>query len=153
MTDTSGMNISDQPVFDPLTLDHIGIAVRHIESTEKKYKALWGNECFHKETVVDQNVKVGFIRAGEIKLELIQPLSEQGAIFKFLEKRGEGMHHLAYRVDDIEKELHRLDELGMRLIDKEPRRGALNKWVAFVHPKEMDGVLIEICQKIIPSVD
>jgi len=148
MTDTSGMNISDRPIFDPLNLDHIGIAVKSIDETEKKYIALWGNSCFHRETVLEQNVKVGFIQAGEIKLVLIEPLCEESSVHRFIEKRGEGMHHLAYRVEDIEKELHRLDELGLRLIDKVPRKGAMNKWVAFLHPKAIDGVLIEICQKM-----
>ncbi len=140
--------MSTTPIFDPLHLDHIGIAVRSIEETEAMYKSLWGQGCFHYEDIPDQRVKVGFIQAGAVKLELIEATSTESTIHKFIEKRGEGMHHMAYRVEDISGELCRLEELDFRLIDTSPRKGAMNKWVAFIHPKATKGVLIEICQKI-----
>jgi methylmalonyl-CoA/ethylmalonyl-CoA epimerase len=129
-------------------IDHIGIAVKDIEATEAKYKALLGEGCFHREVVGNQKVEVGFIKVGDIKLELVKALNEESAIHRFIEKRGEGLHHLAYRVEDIYKALEILDEAGFRLIDKKPRHGAMNKLVAFIHPKEVDGVLIEVCQKM-----
>ena len=140
--------MSDQSPFANQHLDHMGIAVRSIEETEKKYLSLWGKGCFHREVVEEQGVKVGFIQMGEMKIELIEALNEDSPIHKFIEKRGEGLHHLAYRVTDIQAELDRLDQQEFRLIDRTPRKGALGKWVAFIHPKSMDGVLMEICQKI-----
>ena len=140
--------MSEKFPFSSALIDHMGIAVRSIKKTEEKYRRLWGHSCFHYETIADQKVKVGFIQTGNIKLELIESTSNESTIDKFIEKRGEGLHHMAYMVNDIFEELERLKELNFRLIDKKPRKGAMNKLVAFIHPKEMNGVLIEICQKI-----
>ena len=127
-------------------IDHIGLAVNSIRETEEKYIKLLGEGCFHFEEVADQGVKVGFIKVGEQKLELLESLSDDGPIAKFIAKRGPGVHHIAYKVEDIEAELARMKEEGLRLIDEKPRIGALGKWVAFVHPKSFDGVLVELCQ-------
>lgn len=127
-------------------IDHIGIAVQSIEETEEKYFRLLGERCFHFEEVPDQGVRVGFIQVGQQKLELLESIDDNGPIAKFIEKRGSGVHHIAYKVNDIVAELSRLEKEGMRLIDTKPRIGALGKWVAFIHPKAMDGVLVELCQ-------
>jgi methylmalonyl-CoA/ethylmalonyl-CoA epimerase len=129
-----------------MKLDHIGIAVHSIEEAESKYKKILGYGCYHYETLPEQKVKAGFIKVGDQKLELLEPLSDNGPIEKFLRKRGPGMHHTAFLVEDIISEMYRLEEEGFRLLDKEPRIGALNKWVCFIHPKDVDGVLIELCQ-------
>ncbi len=134
-------------------IDHIGIAVRSIEETEAKYFKLLGAKCFHFEEVPDQGVRVGFIQVGQQKLELLESLDDNGPIGKFIEKRGPGVHHIAYKVNDILAELERLEKEGMKLIDRAPRIGALGKWVAFVHPKAMDGVLVELCQSREESPD
>ena len=134
-------------------IDHIGIAVQSIEETEEKYFRLLGEKCFHFEEVSDQGVRVGFIQVGQQKLELLESINADGPIAKFIEKRGPGIHHIAYKVNDIKLELSRLEREGLRLIDKEPRIGALGKWVAFVHPKAMDGVLVELCQSRNESPD
>ncbi|MDX1684357.1 MAG: methylmalonyl-CoA epimerase [Saprospiraceae bacterium] len=128
-----------------MKIDHLGIATFSISESEKMYQRLLGHTCYHYEEIPDQGVKVGFIQLGDQKLELLEPLEDSGPIYKFLEKRGQGVHHVAYKVDNIQEELDRLERDGFRLIDKTPRKGALGKWVAFVHPKSTDGVLTELC--------
>lgn len=137
--------MATNPLF-PYPIDHIGIAVQNLEEAEKKYQELWQTACFHKEVLPHQQVKVGFIQTDSVKIELIESLTEDGPIGKFIQKKGPGMHHIAYRVKDIHGELKRLQDLNFRLIDTIPRKGAMGKWVAFIHPKEVHGVLIEICQ-------
>ncbi|MBN2878054.1 MAG: methylmalonyl-CoA epimerase [Clostridia bacterium] len=126
-------------------IDHIGIAVKNIEESLEIYKLL-GLECTGIETVDDQKVKVAFLPCGESELELLEPTSEDSAVSKFIEKKGEGMHHIAVRVDNIEKALAELKDKGIRLIDETPRYGAGGAKIAFVHPKETK-VLIELTQR------
>jgi len=126
-------------------IDHIGIAVKNIENYLEIYKLL-GFECTGIETVDEQKVKVAFLPCGESELELLEPTSDDSPVSKFIEKKGEGMHHMAVRVDDIEKTLAELKKNGVRLIDETPRYGAGGAKIAFVHPKETK-ILIELTQR------
>jgi len=127
-------------------IDHIGIAVKNLEDQMKFYCEVMGLKCLGTEEVPDQKVKVAMFPVGEVRIELLQPTSEDSPIAKFIEKRGEGIHHLAYQVTDIENNLKRLEEKEIRLIDKEPRVGAGGHKIAFLHPKSTSGVLTEICE-------
>ena len=127
-------------------LDHIGIAVRSIE-TAKIYEAL-GLTIDHVEVVETQKVKTAFISVGDSNVELLEPTSSDSTIAKFIEKRGEGIHHLCFRVDDIEKELANLQDKGFRLINEAPVPGAHGCRVAFLHPSAGSGVLIELSEKV-----
>ena len=126
-------------------IDHIGIAVKNIEESLEFYKLL-GFECAEIETVEDQKVKVGFLPCGESELELLEATSPESPIAKFIEKKGEGIHHIAIRVDDIYASLEELKASGVRLIDEVPRYGAGGAKIAFIHPKESK-VLIELTQR------
>lgn len=128
-----------------MKIDHLGIATHSIEASEEMYRRLLGHGCYHYEEIPEQGVKVGFIQVGEQKIELLEPLKAEGPIFKFLEKKGPGFHHIAYKVEDIISELKRLADEGFQLIDHHPRIGALGKHVAFIHPKATGSVLIELC--------
>ena len=127
-------------------VNHIGIAVHSIEDHRPFYEDVLGATFESIEEVSDQQVKVGFFRVGEVKLELLEPTSESSTIARFLEKKGEGMHHVAYTVDDLAKRLAQMKEQGIRLIDEAPRKGAHGMNVAFVHPKASHGVLTELCE-------
>ena len=127
-------------------IDHIGIAVRDLETALRTYTEGLGIACTHRETVADQKVNAAFLPVGESNIELLESTSPDGPIGKFLEKRGEGIHHICIAVSDIRKSLEQCRKAGMTLIDSEPRRGAHNKWVAFVHPKSTHGVLLELSQ-------
>ena len=129
-----------------MKLDHIGIAVRKIDDALAIYRAL-GIDVQHVEDVPTQGVKTAFLSVGESSLELLEPLSEQSSIAKFLEKRGEGIHHICLRVDDLEAHLARLKEEGFRLINEWPVPGAHGCRVAFLHPAAGHGVLIELSEK------
>ena len=126
-------------------IDHIGIAVKNIEESLEIYKLL-GFECAGTETVEEQKVKVAFLPCGESELELLEPTSEDSPVSKFIDNKGEGMHHIAIRVDDIEKSLAELKAKGVRLIDEQPRYGAGGAKIAFIHPKETK-ILIELTQR------
>ena len=126
-------------------IDHIGIAVKNIEESIEIYKLL-GFECTGIETVDEQKVKVAFLPCGESELELLEPTADDSPVSKFIENKGEGMHHIAVRVDDIEKALAELKDKGVRLIDEKPRYGAGGAKIAFVHPKETK-ILIELTQR------
>ena len=128
------------------TLDHIGIAVKSIESATNVYRAL-GLEVEHVELVETQKVKTAFLSVGESNLELLEPSSPDSSVAKFIEKRGEGIHHICLRVDDIEAHLARLKEQGFRLINEAPVPGAHGCRVAFLHPSAGNGVLIELSEK------
>lgn len=130
-------------------IDHIGIAVKSLETGNVFYKKLLGAEHYKIETVEEEGVNTSFFKMGESKVELLEATREDTAIARFLKKNGEGLHHVAYGVDDIKKEMQRLKDEGFELIDEEPRRGADNKWVAFVHPKSAGGILIELCQDVL----
>ncbi len=127
-------------------VNHIGIAVRSIEEAKRFYEVM-GLQVEGYEVVEEQKVKVAFVPVGETRIELLEPTSEDSPVAKFIAKRGEGIHHIAFEVDDIEKALEVLKENGVRLIDEEPRRGAHGTRIAFLHPKSTNGVLIEICQE------
>lgn len=129
-------------------IEHIGIAVKDIEKANTLYEQLLGVAPYKEETVESEAVITSFFKVGENKIELLASTSEDGPIGKFITKKGEGIHHIAFDVDDIEKELERLEKEGFRLIHKTPKKGADNKLVAFIHPKTTNGVLVELCQDI-----
>ncbi|HXD29804.1 MAG TPA: methylmalonyl-CoA epimerase [Pyrinomonadaceae bacterium] len=129
-----------------MKLDHIGIATRQIDEALNLWQGALGLELDHREEVADQGVRVGMLAIGETHVELLEPLSENSPVGKFLEKRGPGIHHIAIRVDDIKAELAKLKTRGARLIDEEPRVGAGGCLVAFVHPASTGGVLLELVE-------
>lgn len=128
-------------------VDHIGIAVKSIEETLKFYEGALGIKCTGKEVVEDQKVVTAFLPVGDTEVELLESTSNDGTIAKYIEKKGEGLHHIAFRVDDIEKTLEELKAQGFRLIDEKPRLGAGGAKIAFIHPKATNGVLIEISER------
>lgn len=128
-------------------VDHIGVAVHSIESVLPFYKDVLQLSLLGYEEVPSQQVKVAFLAAGETKIELLEPMSEDSAIAKFIAKRGEGIHHLAFGVSDLATRLVELREKGVPLIDEKPRSGAANANIAFLHPKAANNVLVELCEK------
>ena len=129
-------------------IEHIGIAVNSIKDSNEVYAALLGTSHYKMEEVLSEGVKTSFFKTGENKIELLEATTENSPIAKFLEKKGEGIHHIAFAVDDIEVEMERLKKEGFRLLNEVPKKGADNKLVAFVHPKSANGVLVELCQEI-----
>ena len=128
-------------------IEHIGIAVKSIEEALKYYENILGLKCYTIEEVQDQKVKTAFLKIGETKLELLEATSSESPIAKFIEKRGEGIHHIAFETDKIEVALNEIKNEGIRLIDETPRKGAEGLQIAFLHPKSTNGVLTEICSK------
>ena len=128
-------------------IEHIGIAVKSIEESLKYYEGILGLKCYAIEEVVEQKVKTAFLKIGEMKLELLEATSEDSPIAKFIEKRGEGVQHIAFAVNGIENVLSEVKEKGIRLIDEKPRKGAEGLDIAFLHPKSTGGVLTEFCEK------
>ena len=133
-------------------IEHIGIAVKDLDLSCSLYEKLLGVPVYKRESVVSEGVSTAFFQTGESKIELLAALSEEGAIASFIQKRGEGIHHIAFEVDDILKEMERLKSEGFTLLSEEPKPGADNKLICFVHPKGTNGVLVEICQEIKPVV-
>ena len=131
-----------------MKVEHIGIAVKDLEASNELFKTLLGKEHYKIEEVVSENVKTSFFQTGESKIELLEASNPNSAIAKFIEKRGEGIHHIAFEVEDIHAEMKRMEGEGFRLLNKEPKRGADNKLVCFIHPKSANGVLVELCQTI-----
>lgn len=129
-------------------IDHIGIAVDNLKEAVETYEKLLGGECYKREVVEDQKVETAFFETGQSKVELLGATSSDSVIAKYVAKKGEGMHHVAFEVDDIHAELERLQEEGFTVLSDKPSRGADNKLVAFVHPKDNHGVLVELCQSI-----
>jgi methylmalonyl-CoA/ethylmalonyl-CoA epimerase len=129
-------------------IDHIGIAVKNLDASEKLFQTFFGAEIYHKESVASQHLNVTFFKMGNTKVELLHPMSEQSGVHKFLETKGEGIHHVAFLVNDIHLEIERLKSEGFKPLTDQPFRGALNKLVIFFHPKTTGGVLIELCQKM-----
>ena len=127
-------------------LDHIGIAVKNIESVLGFYQDALGLENLGFEVVEEQGVRVAFLPVGETRLELLEPLNEESPIAKFIARKGEGIHHICLDVEDVSESLEELKQRGMQLIDNTPRKGAHHKEVAFVHPKASSGVLLELSQ-------
>ena len=134
-------------------IEHIGIAVKDLESSGKLYESLLQTKSYKTEKVRSEGVETAFFRTGESKIELLAATSEDSPIAKFIAKKGEGIHHIAFHVDDIRAEMKRLKEEGFELISKRPKKGADNKLVAFLHPKSANGVLVELCQEIITEED
>lgn len=129
-------------------IEHLGIAVTSIEEALPYYENVLGLKCYNIETVEDQKVKTAFLKAGDTKIELLEPTSPESTIAKFIEKRGEGIHHLAFAVEDgVANALAEAEGKGIRLIDKVPRLGAEGLHIAFLHPKSTIGVLTELCEK------
>ncbi|MGM0607746.1 MAG: methylmalonyl-CoA epimerase [Candidatus Muiribacteriota bacterium] len=126
-----------------MKIDHVGIAVKDIEEAKKVYEAA-GLKLEHKEEI--DGMKVGFLPAGESSIELLQPVDEDSPIGKFISKKGEGIHHIAFNVKNLTQKLKSMEDKGYRLIDKTPREGAHGKKIAFIHPKSTNGVLMELCE-------
>jgi methylmalonyl-CoA/ethylmalonyl-CoA epimerase len=127
-------------------IEHIGIAVKSIEEATKYYEGVLGLKCYSVEDVKDQKVKTAFFMVGATKIELLESTDPEGPIGKFIEKKGEGIHHLAFAVDNIDSALKEAENKGIQLIDKAPRKGAEGLDIAFLHPKSTIGVLTEICE-------
>lgn len=128
-------------------IEHIGIAVKDLKAAGKIYETLLNTECYKTEKVKSEGVETAFYQVGESKIELLAATREDSPIAKFLEKKGEGIHHIAFGVEDIEAEMARLKEEGYVLLNEKPKKGADNKLVAFLHPKSANGVLVELCQE------
>lgn len=128
-------------------VDHIGIAVKSIDEALKFYEGVLGIKCVSQEVVEEQKVKVAFLPVGDTEVELLESTDEDGPVARFIEKKGEGIQHIAYKVDDIEKSIKELKEKGIRMIDEVPRYGAGGAKIAFLHPKSTFGVLVELCQR------
>jgi methylmalonyl-CoA/ethylmalonyl-CoA epimerase len=129
-------------------IEHIGIAVNDLETSNKVFAMLFGKEHYKMEIVESESVITSFFKSGPNKIELLQATGENSPIAKFIEKKGEGIHHIAFAVDDIETEIKRLKNEGFTILNETPKKGADNKLVAFLHPKSTNGVLIELCQEI-----
>ena len=127
-------------------IEHIGIAVASLEQSIQKYELLLGVSCYKVEEVASEAVKTAFFMVGDTKIELLEGTTEESVISKYVLSKGEGIHHIAYGVVDIIAEMIRLKNEGFRVLNEEPKAGADNKWVCFVHPKDVNGVLIELCQ-------
>jgi len=128
-------------------IEHIGIAVKDLDAANKTYAAVMGAEHYKTEKVESEGVSTSFFKIGESKIELLAATNPESPIAKFIEKRGEGIHHMAFYVDDIHAEIERLKGEGFRLLNEKPKNGADNKLVAFMHPKDANGVLVELCQE------
>ena len=131
-----------------LKIEHIGIAVKELATSVPLFEKLLNSQCYKTEHIVSEQVNTAFFQKGETKIELLESSSADGVIAKYIEKKGEGMHHIAFDVADIEAEMQRLKEEGFILLSDKPKPGADNKLVCFLHPKSTNGVLIELCEEI-----
>ncbi|HEV8287041.1 MAG TPA: methylmalonyl-CoA epimerase [Chitinophagaceae bacterium] len=129
-------------------VEHIGIAVRSLAASIPLFEKLLNCQCYKTEQVEDENVNTAFFQKGETKIELLESLEPNGVIDRFIEKKGEGIHHIAFEVMDIHSEIARLKQEGFILLNDTPKKGADNKLVCFLHPKSSNGVLVELCQEI-----
>lgn len=129
-------------------IEHIGIAVKSLEAANKTYENLLGRPPYKTETVEGEGVATSFFDCGDSKIELLEATRPDSAIAQFIDKKGEGIHHIAFVVKDIKAEVKRLQQEGFVVLNEEPKRGADNKWVVFLHPKSSHGVLVELCQEI-----
>lgn len=129
-------------------IEHIGIAVKDLDLSCNLYEKLLNTACYKKEEVASEGVNTAFFKTGENKIELLSATNADSPVAKFLEKRGEGIHHIAFDVEDILAEMERLKEEGFTLLNEQPKKGADNKLVCFLHPKGTNGVLVELCQEI-----
>jgi len=133
-------------MMNPSHIEHIGIAVRNLETAISFYERVFGLKCYNIEEVTEQKVRTAFFRVGQTKIELLESTDPEGPIGKFIEKKGEGLHHIAFAVKKIEDQLAHAEKMGVKLIDSSPRKGAEGLDIAFLHPKSASGVLIEICE-------
>lgn len=131
-----------------LKIEHLGIAVKDLEVAIPLYEQLLNTPCYKTEEVASEQVNTAFFNVGESKVELLQATGDESAIHKYIEKKGEGIHHIAFEVDNIEAEMKRLSALGFQILNDTPKKGADNKLICFLHPKSTNGVLIELCQEI-----
>lgn len=129
-------------------IEHIGIAVKNLETSNQLFEKLLGVASYKMEDVLSEGVKTSFFKTGPNKIELLEASNEDSPISKFIKKKGEGIHHIAFEVDDIVSEIERLKEEGFTILNETPKKGADNKLVAFIHPKTANGVLVELCQEI-----
>jgi methylmalonyl-CoA/ethylmalonyl-CoA epimerase len=132
----------------PSHIEHIGIAVTNLEKSIELYEKILGQQCNNIEEVPDQKVRTAFFKIGQTRIELLESTDPEGAIAKFIAKKGEGIHHIAFAVNNIEEKLKYAERQGIQLISSVPRKGADNMNIAFLHPKSTGGVLVEICEKI-----
>ena len=130
-------------------VEHIGIAVKDLSISIPLFERLLGSSCYKTETVASEQVETAFFLQNGGKIELVQSTQPEGVIAKYIDKKGEGMHHIAFEVPDIHAEMERLKKEGFTLLNESPKKGADNKLVCFVHPKDSNGVLIELCQTIV----
>lgn len=130
-----------------LKVEHIGIAVKSFEESIPLFEKLLNTLCYKTEAVASENVNTAFFQKGETKIELLESTTEDGVIQKYIDKKGEGIHHIAFEVDDIQTEMQRLKNEGFTLLNEQPKDGADNKLVCFLHPKSTNSVLIELCQE------
>ena len=130
-----------------LKVEHIGIAVKALADSVPLFEKLLNSQCYKTETVESEKVNTAFFRKGETKVELLESLDPNGVIAKFVDKKGEGLHHIAFEVEDIQSEMERLKNEGFILLNESPKKGADNKLICFLHPKNTNGVLIELCQE------
>lgn len=130
-----------------IKVEHIGIAVKKLADSIPLFEKLLNDPCYKTEEVESEKVMTAFFRQGEIKIELLESVNADGVIARFIEKKGEGLHHIAFEVADIEKEMERLKKEGFVLLSDKPKEGADNKLVCFLHPKQTNGVLIELCME------
>ncbi len=131
-----------------LKVEHIGIAVKTLADSVPLFEKLLKSQCYKTETVESEKVNTAFFKTGDTKIELLESIDENGVIAKFIEKKGESLHHIAFEVENIESEMERLKSEGFILLNENPKRGADNKLVCFLHPKSTNGVLIELCEEI-----
>jgi methylmalonyl-CoA/ethylmalonyl-CoA epimerase len=131
----------------PTRIEHIGIAVRNLTDAIPVYEKLLGTTCYGIEEVDDQKVRTAFFRVGETKIELLESTSTDGPVARFIEKRGEGIHHIALAVEDVQSSINKMVSAGLTAVDREPRPGAEGLQIAFLHPKSTCGVLTELCGK------
>ncbi len=131
-----------------LKLEHLGFAVKNLSEADEMYRRLLGTGPYKREKVPSEHVITSFFKVGEVKIELLEATSNESAIAGFIEKRGEGMHHVAFEVENIELEIQRLRAEGFQIINEKPKKGADNKLVTFIHPKSTKGILVELCQEI-----
>lgn len=130
-----------------LKIEHIGLAVKDLATSIPLFEKLLDTPCYKTEKVVSEQVNTAFFRQGDAKIELLESMDPHGVIARFIEKQGEGMHHIAFEVADIEAEMRRLAAAGFTLLNESPKKGADNKLVCFLHPKDTRGVLVELCQE------
>jgi len=131
-----------------LKVEHIGIAVKRLADSVPLFEKLLKSQCYKMELVESERVNTAFFKTGDTKIELLESIDENGVIAKFIEKKGESLHHIAFEVENIESEMERLKSEGFILLNENPKKGADNKLVCFLHPKSTNGVLIELCEEI-----